>query len=376
MNLDTRGWKEFYLKNLYDIKMGNGFDKDKMSEDDAKVNFVSRISYNNGVDIKVDAIEGVDPFPAGMLTVALGGSYLGSCFVQEEPFYTGQNVAVMSCRDASMSHTVNLFVTVLVRYESKIKYYAFGRELNTHIGRDFTIMLPIQYKDNRIPVIDESKRYSEDGYVPDWKFMEEYIALLHHKPLTTKINKCNTDFDILKWKSFAVNKILTIMNGKGITKEEIEENEGSFVVVQSGEKNNGVIGKIDLDYCKSMKYTYTIKSCLTVARSGCAGFVSFQIGGCVVGDSAKILLLDDAVATTEHYLFIQAVLMANKFKYAYGRKVTEEKYMNDYIDLPIKYKEDGNPFIDEHRHYSEEGYVPDWKFMEKYIKSLPYGDRL
>lgn len=67
------------------------------------------------------------------------------------------------------------------------------------------------------------------------------------------------NLDFSTWKSFAVSKILTIMNGKGITKEEIAENEGSFEVVQSGENNNGVIGKIDLVYCKSMGYTYTEK---------------------------------------------------------------------------------------------------------------------
>ena len=31
------------------------------------------------------------------------------------------------------------------------------------------------------------------------------------------------------------------MNGKGITKEEIELNKGKLVAVQSGEENNGVI---------------------------------------------------------------------------------------------------------------------------------------
>lgn len=44
--------------------------------------------------------------------------------------------------------------------------------------------------------------------------------------------------------------------------------------------------------------------------------------------------------------FLQSILMANKFKYTYGRKVTEEKYMNDLIDLPIQHNADGTPFID------------------------------
>lgn len=174
------------------------------------------------------------------------------------------------------------------------------------------------------------------------------------------------------WKEFEVNKILTIINGKGITKEEIEDNKGDFIVVQSGESNNGVLGKIDLEYCKSKRYSYSERPCLTVARSGSAGFVSFQIHGCVVGDSAKILLLNKDNPTTENYVFIQAVLTANRFKYAYGRKVTEEKYMNDTIKLPIQHNPDGTPYIDHDCTYSEKGYIPDWQFMEDYIKSLKH----
>lgn len=174
------------------------------------------------------------------------------------------------------------------------------------------------------------------------------------------------------WKDFKISSIFSIYNGKGITKEEIADNPGTFTVVQSGEENNGILGKIDLDYCKSMNYTLSEKSCLTVARSGSAGYVSYQPEGCVVGDSAKILLLNNDRATNSQYLFMRTILSANKFKYAYGRKVTEEKYMNDTVKLPIRHNPDGSAFIDETRKYSVEGYVPDWKFMNHYIHSLHY----
>ena len=36
----------------------------------------------------------------------------------------------------------------------------------------------------------------------------------------------------------------------------------------------------------------------------------------------------------------------------------------------------GSPLLDETHKYSDEGYIPDWDYMEKYIKSLPYGDRI
>ena len=360
MNLNTDKWKSFYLKDIYDIQMGNGFDKNKMDEDNPEVNLVSRQSYNNGVDVKVALIAGVKPFDAGLVTVALGGSYLGSCFVQEEPFYTAQNVAVMKPKYKEMSIAVNNFISGLVRYESSVKYYAFGRELNTHIRTDFDVKLPVDSNNN-----------------PDWQFMEDYIKSLHHKPLTTK-NKAGQapNLNLKAWKPFYIGRLFTMLNGKGITQEEIADNAGEFIAVQSGEENNGVMGKIDLNYCKKMKYTYSEKPCLTVARSGSAGFVSYQNYGCVVGDSAKILLLPDEVATTEHYLFLQTMLTANRFKYTYGRKVTEDKYLNDVIDLPIQHNANGSVFTDSSCKYSDEGFVPDWEFMENYIKSLPYGDRL
>lgn len=200
-----------------------------MTEDEPSVNFVSRISYNNGEDGKVDYVEGIEPFRAGLVTVALGGSYLGSCFVQEESFYTGQNVAVMEAVASEMTHDVNLFISGLVRYESKVKYYVFGRELNTHINQDFSISLPIQYNIDEVPIIDGTCKYCEEGYVPDWQLITNYVRSLHFKPLTTKnVKGLAPKLKIDEWKPFRVSSILTIYNGKGITKEEIEENEGDF----------------------------------------------------------------------------------------------------------------------------------------------------
>lgn len=163
------------------------------------------------------------------------------------------------------------------------------------------------------------------------------------------------NLNINEWKDYRIGDIFDIYNGKGITQEEVEENAGRLTVVQSGEENNGVLGYIDKAYCISMNYTFTEEMCLTVARSGSAGFVSFQSYGCVVGDSAKILKLKSKEAEDEQvYLFLRTVLMANKYKYTYGRKVTEDKYSNEIIALPTK------------------DAVPDWNFMKQYMQSLKY----
>lgn len=50
--------------------------------------------------------------------------------------------------------------------------------------------------------------------------------------------------------------------------------------------------------------------------------------------------------------------------------------VNTEICLPIRYNSNDLPYIDDTNKYSDEGYIPDWQFMEDYIKSLPYGDRI
>lgn len=160
--------------------------------------------------------------------------------------------------------------------------------------------------------------------------------------------------DTSKWGTFHVGDIFTIKNGKGITKEEIENNPGDFIAVQSGEENNGCIGKIDKQYCMDCGYVVSNEACLTVARSGSAGFVSYQKNGCVVGDSAKILELKTPDKNSDNVmLFLQGILTRLRFKYTYGRKVTYDKYASEVIKLPIS--DDGSP---------------DWNFMESYMRTL------
>lgn len=153
---------------------------------------------------------------------------------------------------------------------------------------------------------------------------------------------------------FRVGQFFDIINGKGITTEEIEDNPGTFEAVQSGAENNGVIGLIDKSYCKAMNYAVCESMCLTVARTGSSGFVAFHEHGCVVGDSAKILKLkNEAVESVGVYLFLQTLLAANQFKYTYGRKVREKLYAETIVEVPV----------------TEAG-TPDWAWMESYIDSL------
>ena len=176
LTLGVDRWKEFLLNRICKISMGNKFDNDKMSHENPTINFVSRTAENNGIADFVDVVNGVCPYDAGSLTVALGGS-IGSCFLQKKPFYTGQNVAVLEF-DSVVSDMAKLFLSTLFMHECCSKFVAFGRELNTHIRTDLTLFLPVQHDAAGQPAIDPSRKYSDDGYIPDWAFMEQYIGSL------------------------------------------------------------------------------------------------------------------------------------------------------------------------------------------------------
>ena len=164
----------------------------------------------------------------------------------------------------------------------------------------------------------------------------------------------------VKYEEFLVEDLFVIQNGRGVTKDEISDFPGNIEAIQSGADNNAVLGRLDESYCRQSGYKIIKEQCLSVARSGTSGYVAYHEMPCVIGDSAKALFLKDkSKASVYVYIYLRTVLMANKYKYAYGRKVTEKKYYKDTIVLPV----------------SKPG-EPDWGFMEDYIKKLPYGDRL
>lgn len=163
--VDVKKWKRFHLYDecLFDIDSGTKLDKVKMHTNNPTVNFVGRANANNGITTCVDLIEDIKPYEAGNMTLSLGGEYLGSCFVQKEPFYTSQNVVVLIPK-WNMPFEVKMFISCMVFKESRTYYKAFIDELNRHIKRDFSFYLPIKNDEN-----------------PDWDYMEQYIKSIQSK---------------------------------------------------------------------------------------------------------------------------------------------------------------------------------------------------
>lgn len=357
MNLDVEKWKEFELGDLFDTKTGYYNNKPEPSKEG--IPFLGGSDSNNGRTCYVtneavystnktggfdSSIEG-KIFKGNCITVTTDGSVC-CAYYQPEQFTGSHSFIALYPRAFVLNENIALFICSIINKE---KYrYSYGRKIHSETKmKKMRIKLPA----------------TEQG-TPDFIFMENFIKSMHYKFITTKNkNSKNASIEVISWSEFKISQLFNMYNGKGITEEEIEFNPGNFNAVQSGEENNGVIGKINRNYCVDNNYTFADGPCLTVARTGSAGYISFQPCGCVVGDSAKILRLKDKEHENKYvYLFLKTILMANKYKYTYGRKVTESKYLNEKIMLPA------NSINGEK--------VPDWDYIEKYIKSLPYGDRI
>lgn len=260
---------------------------------------------------------------------------------------------------------------VAVIRQEKYKF-SYGRKWTLDNMNKTKINLPIQHNSDGTLFIDADKKYSDDGYVPDWQFMEDYMKSLHHKPLTTKNTVGNAlALKVDEWEEFRVDDLFSVQLSKG----DIKLNDmliGDVPLVSSGETNNGVVGYIDS--AGDGKAEIFSKNKITVDMFG---NVYYQEENFYAVSHGRVNILEPVFDMTKYIgLFIVSIINKEKFKYSYGRAVYSNVLCNVIIKLPIQHNADGTTYIDPDCTYSEEGYVPDWKFMEDYIKSLPYGDRL
>ena len=120
------------LNEIFSVSYGNKFDHNKMTSCRDGIAFISRSSKNNGIVDFVEKHQNIEPFMSGSVTVTLGGTYLLSAFIQKQPFYTAQNIAVLT-PIVELSDAEILFYCTCLGF-NRHRYSAFGREANVTLG--------------------------------------------------------------------------------------------------------------------------------------------------------------------------------------------------------------------------------------------------
>ena len=310
------------VSDLFFVYPGSKLDYTKLQEDENGINFVSRISVNNGIAGRVNVDTKARKYKAGDISVPLGGSLL-CCFVQDEDFVTAQNVAVLRPKN-SMQDVEKWFYCYALR-ENKFKFSAFGREVNKYI--------------NNIELPDS---------IPAW------VYSVSVNPVHTKIKRSNLNIDTTKWRYFTIG----------------EEKGGLFRLERCKNSASGDLSDGDDCYYLGAKKSANsvmrrvVREDDLITKGNCIVFIGNGQGSVGYSNYMNedfIGTADLTVGYNEHLnpfvgLFIVAVLDLERPKYSFGRKWSA-RIAETKIKLPATEQE-----------------LPNWAYMEQYMKSLPFGD--
>lgn len=310
------------IHNIFDVKYGNSLSLNKLNENSNGINFVSRTSKNNGVSSKVDLINDEPPNPPGTITVSLGGSVL-EAFLQPEPFYTGYHIYCLSAK-VNMTDMEKLYFCMCI---SLNKYrYNYGRQANRTL------------KDLLIPSPSE---------IPHWV---NDFDLKEFDGASDRFYNINTpELDTSNWKWFEIQSLFDIQKGKRLTKANMTNGETPFIgAIDSNNGYRQFIGQNPIHDGNT----------ITVNYNGSIAETFYQPKPFWATDDVNVLYpkfeLNQYIG-----LFFATIIRLEKYRFNYGRKWHMERMKTSLVKLPVDSK--GNP---------------DYRFMEDYIKSLPFSKKV
>lgn len=370
--MDISKWKEFYLGRIFEIKKGKRLTRENIIPGD--LNFLGAIQGRNGVRERINE----EPlFQGNCISVNYNGCGVGEAYYQKEPFWASDDVNVLFLRGYEMNETLAMFFITIIRSE---RYrFSYGRKWNKEQMKKTIIKLPAKMVEGEY-VIDERKFFSDDGYIPDFSFMEKFVLSLNNdvksipdyfleegydkacwymdninqkefekkyaaSALSSKLSLHNK-----QWKYFCLGdtKYFDVRRGDSMYIKNMEL--GDVPYVSTTQENNGITAHV----AESNRNGNLI----TLAYDGSIGACFYQEEEFFA--SEKIVTIETVQYPLNKFiaLFLIPILKLESEMYSYGgRKWTVEKQLKETnIKLPV----------------DEKGDAPDYKFMENYIKSLAF----
>lgn len=188
--------------------------------------------------------------------------------------------------------------------------------------------------------------------------------------------------DEKRWEKFCFSDIFIIKNGFYNKKPE-SSGKGTIPFLGAVDNNNGVTEYYTLEEIESASKTGDLPNAsidkkifppnaVCVTNNGSVGYAYFQSKEFTCSHDVNALYLKDHEFNEHTGLFVATVIMHDRYRWDYGRKWRPKRMVYSEIKLPIKEDETGNAVVDKECKYSCYGYIPDWEYMEQFIKSLHY----
>lgn len=174
MELDTAQWKEFRIGKMFDIyptKAYKGMSNDDLN-DNGDTPFIANSAMNNGIK----GFSTLLPTEEGNIITFSDTTEGNTFFYQPESFIGFAHVQGMHSHSHDWSEKQLLFLVTILTF-ANCDLFNYGRKMRRDTIANSKIMLPAK-KDNNGYIIDEEKVFSDEGYIPDWEWMENYIDTL------------------------------------------------------------------------------------------------------------------------------------------------------------------------------------------------------
>lgn len=172
---------------------------------------------------------------------------------------------------------------------------------------------------------------------------------------STSVNGC-----LKEANEFKISDVFDLHKGKRLTKAE--HICGNTPFIGSTDSNNGVTGYIGQEPIFS-------GNAITISYNGSVGQVFYQENDFWASDDINVLYLKNHVLNDSLYGYLSGALKKAGSKFSYSYKWNLERMKETLIVLPIQTDINNTPVIDQNHTYHPDGYIPDWEYMEKYIKA-------
>ena len=174
--VDIHDWQDFTIARLFDIK--SPATRSIKTYNDGDVPYVSSGGVNNGIVSYLEPKEDEELEVGNCITVS---PLDGSSFYQEDDFLGrgGAGSAISMLYNPNLSKYNALFICTIIKISSK--KFDYSDALTGDNLENLIIKLPVLHDDSGAIHIDDEKKYSDDGFVPDWSFMETYMQSMEDK---------------------------------------------------------------------------------------------------------------------------------------------------------------------------------------------------
>lgn len=331
--IDTSGWKEFRVGDLFDIHPTKAY-KCTNAEllDGGGTNVVVNSAYDNGIG----GTSTFSPTENGNMITFSDTVDANTIFYQKSPFVGYPHVQglypVGKYQNAWTQGSLQYFVTAF-RERALAVGFDYGNKFRRDIAANLFVKLPA----------------TPDGD-PDLAYMESYMANLEAKVadsltlLQAAKDAEKKKVDTREWGEFRVGELFDAERGK--VKNIQPLTPGATPIIAAGAYNQGIAGMYAIDSAYKNRITVSCNG------AGCGSTFYHPYEFNVNGDA--ITLIEKKCMSDRAKQFVACILNATfTRKFSYEEKCSPQKALAEAMRLPI-----------------DKTGQPDWGYMEEYMRKV------